>query len=281
MHGSLGRNPDKEWEEFGRTDPYYGVMAYDKFRKSNLTEQHLTEFFQSGREHVEFILDTIRAHIHPGFSPSRALDFGCGVGRCTIPLARVCPVVIGVDVSRSTLEEARRNSLRYSVPNLEFVMSSDDLSNVTGPLDLVLSSFVLQHIPHKRGEKIFKRLVELLSDGGVGAIDFLIARDMSAVGKIAGFLRKNVPLVNNVANLAYGRTFSEPLMEKNVYDLNRIVTLLRESGCGNLHLRAFRNGNNVDAIVFFQKKRDRPVPHEQSFDASRIRDERARQTLRP
>jgi hypothetical protein len=30
-------------------------------------------------------------------------------------------------------------------------------------------------------------------------------------------------------------------------------------------LRVFRNGNHVDAIVFFQKKRDRPVPHEQCF----------------
>jgi SAM-dependent methyltransferase len=265
MRRIVNGNSDKEWEEFGRIDPYYGVMACDKFRKSNLTEEHLTEFFQSGRDHVEYILDTIRADIHPGFSPSRALDFGCGVGRCAIPLARVCPIVIGVDVSRSTLEEARRNSLRHSATNLQLLMSSDDLSNVTGTFDLILSSFVLQHIPRKRGEKIFKRLVELLSDTGVGAVDFLITRDIPTIGKTVGFLRKKVPLFNNLANLLYGKPFFEPLMEKNVYDLNRIVTILHENGCGTLHLRVFRNGNHVDAIVFFQKKRDRPVPHEQCF----------------
>jgi methylase of polypeptide subunit release factors len=61
--------------------------------------------------------------------------------------ARVCPIVIGVDASSSTLEEAGHNSIRQSAPNLKFVVSSDDLSNVTGTFDLILSSFVLQHIP--------------------------------------------------------------------------------------------------------------------------------------
>jgi len=72
--------------------------------------------------------------------------------------------VIGVDASRSTSEEARHNSIRPSAPNPKFVMSSDDRSNVTGTFDLILSSFVLQHRSRERGEKLFKRLVDLLSD---------------------------------------------------------------------------------------------------------------------
>jgi 2-polyprenyl-3-methyl-5-hydroxy-6-metoxy-1,4-benzoquinol methylase len=261
----LIKDPYKEWEKFGKRDPYYGVMTYDRFRKHNLTESHLAEFFQSGRDHVEYVLETIRASVQPDFSPSRALDFGCGVGRCTIPLARVCPVVIGVDVSSSVLEEARENATRQRASNTQFVTSDDRLSNVVGNFDLIVSTFVIQHISYKRGEKILKRLIELLTDTGVGAVDFLIARNMSTIARAVGFLRKKVPLVNNLANLLYGRPFSEPLMEKNVYDLNRIVRMLYENGCGNLQLRIFRNGPNLDAIVFFQRKRDRPVPHEQRF----------------
>jgi len=241
-------------------------MTCDKFRKKNLNEKHITEFFQSGRDHVEYILETIRACVHPGFSPSRALDFGCGVGRCVIPLAAACPAVAGVDVSDALLEEARNNCTKQSLTNVEFYKSDDDLSNVPGKYDLIHSSFTLQHIPRKRGEKIFNRLVELLSDDGVAAVDFLIHRDVSTIVKTIGFLRKKVPLFNNIANMLYGKPFFEPLMEKNVYDLNRIVLMLHENGCGNLHIRFFRNGNHRDAILFFRKKPDRSVPHETFYN---------------
>jgi ubiquinone/menaquinone biosynthesis C-methylase UbiE len=267
----LGRETDKEWEKFGREDPYYGVMTLDKFHKKKLDEKSLEEFFTSGRDHVEFVMDTIRTSIDPVFSPSRVLDFGCGVGRCAIPLASVCPVVIGVDISQSMVDEARKNCKGQSIGNLEFIRSDDDLSNLHGNFALIHSSFVFQHIPVKRGEKILKRLVHLLSDHGVAVLDFLIHRDVSYVVKKMGFLRKNVPFFHNIANLLYGHPFSQPLMEKNVYDLNRIVKILYENGCGNLHLKTFRNFNQLDAILFFQKKRE-SVPHE-SFVADVTRDD--------
>ena len=262
----LGKNPDKEWEKFGKYDPYYGVMTCDKFRKENLTEEHLNEFFQSGRDHVEYILETIRESISPGFSPSRALDFGCGVGRCVIPLAGVCPVVAGVDVSDAIMEEARINCARQSLTNVEFYKSDDDLSSVPGKYDLIHSTFTIQHIPRERGEKIFKRLVELLSDDGVGVVDFLVHRDGSPIAKTIGLLRKKVPLFNNLANIVHGKPFFEPLMEKNVYDLNRIIIMLHETGCGNLHIQSFRNGKHLEVLLFFRKRRDRTVPHESFYN---------------
>ena len=195
----IGKDPDKEWEEFGRKDPYYGAMTCDKFRKNNLEDKHIDEFFQSGRDHVEYILDTIRTSIHPGFSPTTALDFGCGVGRVAIPLAGVCPDVVGVDVSSSMLEEARKNCIKQSVTNLEFHTSDDELSNVSGTFDLVHSTFTFQHIPRKRGKKIVKRLIELLSDDGVAVLDFLVHRDIATIAKTVGLLRKKVPLFNHMS----------------------------------------------------------------------------------
>lgn len=262
----VGRDPDEEWEEFGRNDPYYGVMTCDKFRKNNLDDKHFVEFFQSGRDHVDYILDAIRTSIHPGFSPTNALDFGCGVGRVAIPLAGVCPAVVGVDVSSSMLEEARKNCIKQSVTNVDFHTSDDDLSNVSGKFDLVHSLFTLQHIPRKRGMKIVKRLIELLSEDGVAVLDFLVHREIPTIVKTLGLLREKVPFFNHMANVFYGKPFFEPLMEKNVYDFNRILKLLHESGCGNLHIRSFRNGSHLDSILFFQKRRDGTVPHELFFN---------------
>ena len=75
-----GRDPDKEWEKFGEKEPYYGVLTQDRFRKEKLDKEQLVDFFKSGQEHVDYILHMIRTWIQPDFSPTRVLDFGCGVG---------------------------------------------------------------------------------------------------------------------------------------------------------------------------------------------------------
>ena len=36
-------NTDANWEKFGKTNPYYGVLTDDKFNNKNLTE-NINEF---------------------------------------------------------------------------------------------------------------------------------------------------------------------------------------------------------------------------------------------
>jgi len=261
----IPRDSDKEWEKFGRNEPYYGVLSHDKFRKDKFNDDSLREFFKSGQDHIDFVLETIRTSVDSGFSPSRALDFGCGVGRCSIPLTRVCQSVVGVDVSDSMLEEARKNCSEQSISNLELVKSDDTLSRVSGPFDLVHSVLVFQHIPQKRGEKIFTRLVELLSDNGVAVVQFVYHREDPTLIRIMGIFRKKVPLWHNFVNLLYGKPFSDPLMEKNVYGLNRLLAILHEHRCGNLHLRFHGKGRFRSVALFFQKKQDK-VPY--AYDLS-------------
>ena len=257
----LPRNSDKEWEAFGRKDPYYGVLSHERFRKDRLNDDSLKEFFKSGQEHIDFVLETIRTSLEPEFSPSSALDFGCGIGRCSIPLARVCQCVIGVDVSDSMLQQARKTCLEQSISNLELVKSDDTLSGVPGPFDFIHSFLVFQHIPPKRGEKIFTRLIQLLSDNGVATVQFVYHREEPALVRIMGRLRKQLPLLHNFVNLLYGNPFWEPLMEKNVYDLNQLLAILHQNGCGTLHIRCFGKEKLRSVILFFQKKKDN-VPYD-------------------
>ena len=131
------------------------------------------------------------------------------------------------------------------------------LSHVSGSFDLIHSFLVFQHIPQKRGEKIFTRLIELLGENGVGVVQFLYHREEPTLIRIMGILRKKIPLVHNLVNLIYRKQFSEPLMEKNVYDLNRILTILQLNRCGNIHLRFRGKGKLWSVVLFFQKKQEK------------------------
>src|SRR4051812_40383981 len=98
-------DPDESWREFGRSDPYFGVLSTDRFRAKNLDDAALDEFFASGERHVAQLLDAIRNHVLPDPSLNDALDFGCGVGRLVLPLATRYRAVTGIDIADAYIAE--------------------------------------------------------------------------------------------------------------------------------------------------------------------------------
>ena len=98
----LANNPDRDWETIGATDPYYGVLTDSRYRRGELDEEALREFFRSGEQHVDLIADIVRRVFGVQLCDGRALDVGCGVGRVVLALAPRFRSVTGVDVSRST-----------------------------------------------------------------------------------------------------------------------------------------------------------------------------------
>jgi len=248
-------NSDAAWERYGKLDPYFGVAGDEKYKMGNLDESSLEEFFESGEKHVNLILKAIREHLDSDFQPTRALDFGCGVGRLTIPLARTCSHVVGIDVSDSMLNEARKNCLREGVvENVDLVKSDDDLSRVSSTFDFVTSFITFQHIPPRRGESILKTIIDRLDTNGVGALHFLYFRKSSRVRDVTHWMRKHVPLANNFMNLIQKKPPLYPLMQMNIYRLSNICSILQERGCGHSYIRFIDHGEYLGVLLFFQKK---------------------------
>lgn len=252
----LNVRSDAAWEKYGEIDPYFGVLSHEKFRGTSLdgAEAAHSEFFRSGEEHVASILETVRRHLDPEFRPERILDFGCGVGRLLIPFARVGGHAVGVDVSEAMLREARRNCDAYGVENVELLRSDDRLSRVEGSFDFVHSFIVFQHIPTGRGLAVLRAMLDRLAEGGVGALHFTYARRAPLLRKGVNWMRKTVPLVNNVVNLAQGRPWSYPLMQMNEYPLNRVFEILQEAGCHHCYVRHSDHGGHWGVMLFFQKR---------------------------
>lgn len=155
---TLARN----WETFGRKDPLFGVL-------SDPTKQHggwaQDEFFESGQAHVAKLFRILEAH-GVRFDGGRALDFGCGVGRLTRPIAERFTHTTGVDVATSMVAIARRHNTLG--PRCAFVVNAHpDLRQFeSASLDFVHSCLVLQHIPPDVSPTYIAEFVRLLKPGG-------------------------------------------------------------------------------------------------------------------
>jgi SAM-dependent methyltransferase len=237
------------------------VLTHDPFRSDNLTEEARGRFFDSGERYVAYILSTIRRDLDIDLQPTKGLDFGCGVGRLTIPLARVCQSIVGVDVSESMLAEAAKNCREHGIANATFAKSDEGLSGAAGSLDFVHSFIVFQHIPCKRGEAIFQRLIDLLKEDGIGVLHFTYAWSSrtSLARRFLADAYRGVPLLFGVRNWLKGRPMTEPMMQMNRYDLTQILRSLQESGCHRVHVRFTETGyfgNPFYGVtLLFQKRR--------------------------
>jgi SAM-dependent methyltransferase len=265
---------DLDWQRYGTEDPYYAVLAAEKYHREQLDQQTLEEFFNTGRENIDFILGVIRTQLDPAYQPVRALDFGCGVGRLVTALAATAASVVGVDVSPAMLQEARKNCAARGVRNVEFVQGDDDLSQVTGQFDLITSYIVFQHIPIARGEILFRKLIGLLQEGGVAAIHFTyydprvspaqeqaaasqpLGRHRAAIPrKMAGRLRRRTRELMARSRRRRGDEPEPWAIQMNNYNLNHLLLILQETGCHNCCVRFTQHGLNHGVMFFFQKKR--------------------------
>ncbi len=243
---------DREWEKYGRVDPYFGVLAEDKFRGHRLTGERKKEFFESGRICLDAVMNKVRRVFDPDFSIRRALDFGCGVGRLTIPLADYAGEVTGADVSESMLREAGRNCESRGLDNVVLVKTDDTLSSLAGEYDFILSFIVFQHIPVKRGERIFRNLLARLAAGGVGVVHFTYARNYRKPA-ILDLVKRILPPAANFANLLRGRKFNAPRMEMNVYNLNRLLAIMQQTRIRDFRAEYTDHGGELGVVLFFRK----------------------------
>lgn len=218
-------NTDKTWQWYGENDPYYGVLTKSDFRISNLTDTAKAHFFATGERHIETLLMALDGL---GFHCDRksALDFGCGVGRLLLPLARRFEQATGVDVSAGMLAECHRNAISAGVADrINLVESDDSLSGLRGrSFDLVHSFIVLQHIPCERGLALVRKLIGTVNRDGVACLHI----------QYSGFpYIQGVGLKTTIRRIIdkLKRPFDSPSrMLMNAYPLNQVFEMLDELG---------------------------------------------------
>src|SRR5271166_3332581 len=229
------RIEEADWERFGSRDPYFSVLTEEQYHTASLNGNARDEFFASGRRHIDDVLATVRTHfLAADFKITRALDFGCGVGRLLVALSPVCQSVTGVDVSDSMLREAKLNCENFGAKNVHLLKS---LSGVQGNFDLVHSVIVIQHIPRSAGEDIMRQLIELLREGGIGVIHLPYDCGRTLARKLAYWAVTHLSVARYLRNVIRRNAYDEPYMQMNEYDLNRVFKLLHANGCDHSYVR--------------------------------------------
>jgi len=107
-----------------------------------------------------------QAALGPG---QRVLEIGCGTGGLLLAAKRAQPaaVTVGLDPDLAALARARRKARRRGLPLQLDRGYADALPYPDDSIDVVLSSFMLHHVPAEQRGTAMREVVRVLRPGGV------------------------------------------------------------------------------------------------------------------
>jgi len=227
------------WQSFGETEPHYSVLTSEIYRNNNFGKNS-DKFYASGFDDVKRRLAFLsRNRIEPS-KIHHVLDYGCGVGRLTVPLAKHFPFVTGIDISDKHLDCAKRHAADQGVRNVDFMRMTDlkQLNSVKG-IDFIFSLIVLQHNPPPIIAFTLRKLFGALNPSGCALFQvptFIQGFSFSAVD----YLSK-----------------PSPQMEMNAIPQRLVYDISRECGCDILEVRedgATGSASMVSQTFLVQKR---------------------------
>jgi 2-polyprenyl-3-methyl-5-hydroxy-6-metoxy-1,4-benzoquinol methylase len=249
------RDTDTDWRAIAEADPYWGVLSIDRYRGQQLAEDQQADFFKTGEAFVESVVRDARAHFDKHFAPTRSMDFGCGVGRLLIPMARHTEgETVGVDVAPKMLAIAQRHVEQSNLSNVALILGDDELSNVRGDFDLINSFIVFQHIPPTRGYAITSKLLSLLRPQGVASLHYTFAKArkhfMHESGAAAFYRRDGGTIHDLLPTPPKLKVGSVHMFD---YDLNSLMALFAVHGITGLIAKSINHDGHLGVHFIFRR----------------------------
>ena len=192
------KESEKNWDNLAEKDPLWAILS-DPSKKGR--KWKIEDFFESGEKEVIELLNWLNKNgISVNFG--RALDFGCGVGRLSNPLASLFSQVFGVDISSKMIELAKSYS-QYPENKLCFLVNKTNDLNIFPDrfFDFIYTNITLQHIKQDFALKYIDSFLKKIKKDGIVVFqvesfkknitgtckDFL----KTALGPIINLLREN------------------------------------------------------------------------------------------
>jgi 2-polyprenyl-3-methyl-5-hydroxy-6-metoxy-1,4-benzoquinol methylase len=243
----MGQRYRDDWSELATREPYYAVLTDRRFLRENLDDDTRREFFATGDADVAQLFATVSQIRGAAFLPQTALDFGCGVGRLTLPIARRATAAVGCDIAPQMVAEAKQNAENLGIQNATFVTSLDEISDRR--FDFIGSLIVFQHIPVHEGMTTMRRLLDLLARGGTAAVHVTLHRPGSTARRVARRIRGALPFLHRIAQRLERDPLRLPYMQMNPYD-ESAVTQCFVDATGSPPVVIPRNDDAIEGALF-------------------------------
>jgi SAM-dependent methyltransferase len=149
--------PGQEWKESARSERWLSIR----------------ERLPKGREMTEVLLEDVIGDS----PPSRVLDLGTGGGALIADIRSVAPdcEAHGLDLSPPLLAAARMRFARDHGVHFHEHDLAEKLPSDLGTFDLVVSAWVIHHLPDERKRSLYSEVLDLLEPGGTFCIIDLVA----------------------------------------------------------------------------------------------------------
>jgi ubiquinone/menaquinone biosynthesis C-methylase UbiE len=155
------------WESLAKSDPLWAILSVPN-KKGNKWD--INDFLATGKQEIDGLINYMK-NAYRFQNWHRALDFGCGIGRLTLPLAQYFDHVVGIDISDTMISMAQdllNKSDSTIREKIEYVLNkSNTLPFEDSTFDLVYSKIVLQHL-HKNDALLYiSEFVRILKKDGL------------------------------------------------------------------------------------------------------------------
>jgi SAM-dependent methyltransferase len=215
-----------KWEALGRRDPLWATLTwpYRQDRRWNVDE-----FFATGVEEVDSLMEYLRSF--GGLPDSRkALDFGCGVGRMTQPLASHFEEVWGIDIAPSMIEQARAHNSHGDRCKYRLNEDADLRFLADETFDFVYSGWALRHMSPPLAARFIQELVRVLAPAGILVFHMAAEQTANGPGQTRGSRQSLgrilvAPLVRLRNSLRYRHRVDTYAVPRN-----KVVALLADGG---------------------------------------------------
>lgn len=209
----------RNWEGLARRDPLWAICT-DPDKKGGGWDA--VQFYATGNKEIDAIWSFLEKNSFLPVDRQKALDFGCGMGRLTFPLARRFEKIVGVDVSATMIRKATEQN--PTPDKINFLVSErPDLSLFEdGAFSFVYSVITLQHIPPAESDSYLREFLRVLKPGGVAVFQIPTQdrRRRPWIQRLRSWLRPR----ERLALLGIGESFNMDMFVKDAEHTKRLVS---------------------------------------------------------
>lgn len=158
------KESEKNWDNLAKKDSLWAILS-DPSKKGG--KWKIEDFFESGEKEIIELFNWLNKNgISVNFG--RALDFGCGIGRLSNPLASLFSQVFGVDISSRMIELAKSYS-QYPEDKLCFLVNKTNDLNIFSDhfFDFIYTNITLQHIKQDFALRYIDSFLKKLKENGI------------------------------------------------------------------------------------------------------------------